>query len=136
MLTNRPEFHIVDLAAVMLGAIPFSIYTTDPAHEIEYLGADSGCRVAVVEQQFLPVVLQARQNLPGLGYVIVVDGDVRAPQANPGDGILSLAEVDGSNPGFDVAAAAAEVGPDDLLTLIYTSGTTGHPRACSSPTTR
>ena len=26
------------------------------------------------------------------------------------------------------AAAAAEVGPDDLLTLIYTSGTTGHPK--------
>jgi len=126
MLTNRPEFHIVDLAAVMLGATPFSIYTTYPAHEIEYLGADSGCRVAVVEQQFLPVVLQARRNLPGLEHVIVVDGDIAVTQAEPG--VLSLADVDGSNPDFDVAAAAAEVGPEDLLTLIYTSGTTGHPK--------
>src|SRR5437764_1228163 len=31
MLTNRPEFHIVDLAAATLGATPFSIYVTYPA---------------------------------------------------------------------------------------------------------
>ena len=41
MLTNRPEFHIVDLAAAMLGATPFSIYTTLPADEIEYLCSDA-----------------------------------------------------------------------------------------------
>ena len=28
MLGNRPEFHIVDLAAVTLGVTPFSIYLT------------------------------------------------------------------------------------------------------------
>src|SRR5947209_2621689 len=37
MLANRPEFHVADLAAVMLGATPFSIYTTYPAEEIQYL---------------------------------------------------------------------------------------------------
>src|ERR1700682_3173687 len=26
MLSNRPEFHICDLAAMMLGAVPFSVY--------------------------------------------------------------------------------------------------------------
>ena len=31
MLSNRPEFHIADLAAVTLGATPFSIYVTYPA---------------------------------------------------------------------------------------------------------
>src|SRR5205085_6811285 len=30
MLGNRPEFHVVDLAAVTIGATPFSIYTTYP----------------------------------------------------------------------------------------------------------
>jgi long-subunit acyl-CoA synthetase (AMP-forming) len=121
MLGNRPEFHIVDLAAVMLGATPFSIYTTYPAEEIEYLCTDSGCRVVVVEQAFLAAVLHARQSLPGLEHVIVVDGD--AP-----DGTLALDDVDGSDPDFDVVAAAAAVGPQDILTLIYTSGTTGHPK--------
>ena len=28
MLTNRPEFHVVDCAAMHLGAVPFSIYNT------------------------------------------------------------------------------------------------------------
>ena len=79
MLANRPEFHVVDLAAVTLGATPFSIYVTYPAAEIEFLCSDAECRVAIVEQAFLPVVLEARRNLPGLEHVVVVDGD--APRA-------------------------------------------------------
>jgi long-chain acyl-CoA synthetase len=121
MLSNRPEFHLVDLAAVMLGATPFSIYTTYPAEEIEYLITDSQAKVAIVEQAFLDQVLKARENLPGLEHVVVVDGEA-------GDGTVGLADVEGSNPDFDVAAAGAEVSPDDMLTLIYTSGTTGHPK--------
>jgi long-chain acyl-CoA synthetase len=122
MLGNRPEFHLADLAAVTLGATPFSIYVTYPAPEIEFLIRDSGARVAIVEQAFLAPLLEARRNLPDLlEHVIVVDGE--AP-----DGVLALDEVEGSDPSFDADAAAAEVTPDDLVTLIYTSGTTGHPK--------
>jgi len=121
MLANRPEFHLVDLAAVTLGATPFSIYTTYPAEEIEYLVGDSGAKLAIVEQAFLAPMLAARANLPQLEHVIVVDGE--APE-----GTTALADVEGANPDFDVAAAAAEVTAEDVLTLIYTSGTTGHPK--------
>src|SRR5262249_8611112 len=121
MLTNRPEFHLVDLAAATLGAVPFSIYTTYPAGEIRYLLEDSGCTVAFVEQAFLPAMLEAREGVRTLEHVVVVDGDA-AP------GVQSLSELEASNPGFDAAAAAALVTPGDLLTLIYTSGTTGHPK--------
>jgi long-subunit acyl-CoA synthetase (AMP-forming) len=69
----------------------------------------------------LPVILEARRNLPGLEHVIVVDGD--APE-----GVLALGEVEGSDPDFDGAAACAQVTGEDLATLIYTSGTTGHPK--------
>ena len=121
MLSNRPEFHVVDLAAAMIGATPFSIYATYPAEEIEYLVTDAASKVAIVEQEFLPVIMKARENLPGLEHVIVIDGD--SPE-----GTVSLAEVEGSNPDFDAVAAASEVGPNDVLTLIYTSGTTGRPK--------
>jgi long-chain acyl-CoA synthetase len=121
MLANRPEFHIADLAAVTLGATPFSVYTTYPAAEIEYLMTDSQARVAIVEQAFLAVMLEARENLPGLEHVIVVDGD--APEK-----VLALSEVEGSDPEFDALAASAEVGAEDVVTLIYTSGTTGPPK--------
>ncbi len=121
MLSNRPEFHIVDMAAAMLGATPFSVYLTYPAQEIRYLCRDAAARVMVVEQEHLAAVLEAREELPELEHVIVVDGEAPA-------GTLSLAEVEGSDPDFDVARAAAQVSPDDVLTLIYTSGTTGPPK--------
>lgn len=121
MLSNRPEFHLVDLATAMLGATPFSIYTTYPAEEILYLMRDAAAKVAIVEQAFLAPILEVQRALPPLEHVIVVDGD--APS-----GTLSLGDVEGSNPEFDVVGAASAVGPDDVLTLIYTSGTTGPPK--------
>ena len=121
LLGNRVEFHIVDLAVAMLGATPFSIYTTYPAGEIAYLLGDAGARVAITEQRLLDVMLAAAEHRPELEHVIVVDGEAPA-------GCLALAELEGSNPGFDVAGAAAEIMPDDILTLIYTSGTTGPPK--------
>jgi long-subunit acyl-CoA synthetase (AMP-forming) len=121
MLSNRPEFHLCDLAAVMLGATPFSIYTTYTPEQIQYLVTDAQAKVLICEQQFLAQVKEARRELPGLEYVIVVDGE--APL-----GTLALADVEGSNPDFDVEESVARIQPDDLLTLIYTSGTTGPPK--------
>ncbi len=121
MLSNRPEFHIADLAAVTVGATPFSIYVTYPAEEIAYLLSDAASKVVVVEQALLPVMLEAIEDAPHVEHVIVVDGE--APE-----GIIALADIEGSNPDFDAATAAAQVAPADVLTLIYTSGTTGHPK--------
>ena len=116
MLGNRPEFHIVDLAAAMLGATPFSIYLTYPTAEIQYLIGDAGAEVAVVETAYLTPLLEAGGDL----QVIVVDPESDTP------GTMSLADLETSNPGYD--ASDANVGPDDLVTLIYTSGTTGPPK--------
>jgi len=121
MLSNRPEFHLADLAGMMLGATPFSIYNTYSPPQIAHLVSDAQAKVLICEQQFLAQVLEARSELPVLEHVIVVDGE--APE-----GVLALSEVEGANPGFDVEAAVAQIKPDDVLTLIYTSGTTGPPK--------
>jgi long-chain acyl-CoA synthetase len=121
MLSNRPEFHLCDLAAMMLGATPFSIYNTYTPEQIQYVAADAEAKVLICEQQYLPQVREARKQLPDLDYVIVVDGE--APL-----GTLALADVEGSDPGFDVDASIAQIKPTDVLTLIYTSGTTGPPK--------
>jgi long-chain acyl-CoA synthetase len=121
MLSNRPEFHLCDLAGMMLGAAPFSIYNTYTPEQIRYLVTDAEASVLICEQQYLPVVLEAREGLPNLHHVIVVDGE--APE-----GVLALSEVEGSNPDFDVTASVAQIQPSDVLTLIYTSGTTGPPK--------
>ncbi|HEX7609998.1 MAG TPA: AMP-dependent synthetase/ligase [Solirubrobacteraceae bacterium] len=121
MLSNRPEFHLCDLAGMMLGATPFSIYNTYTPEQIEYLVRDADAHILICEQQYLPQVLQARAQLPQLAHVILVDGE--APE-----GTLALADVEAMNPGFDVEASVAQIEPTDVLTLIYTSGTTGPPK--------
>jgi long-chain acyl-CoA synthetase len=121
MLGNRPEFHIVDLAAALLGATPFSIYLTYPPADIEYLIRDAGSKIAIVEQAHMGALLEARKGLPELEHVIVVDGE-------PPVGTVALGAIEDSDPEFDPARDVPDIAPDDLVTLIYTSGTTGPPK--------
>jgi long-subunit acyl-CoA synthetase (AMP-forming) len=113
MISNRPEFHLADLAVMTLGAVPYSVYLTSSPEQVAYVVGDAGSKVAIVEEAFLPV-------LPELEHVVVLEGG--------GEGTLSLADVEGSNPDFDVESAWRAVDSEDLLTLIYTSGTTGPPK--------
>src|SRR3954465_7621972 len=71
MLSNRPEFHIADLAAMTLGATPFSVYVPLSPEQIAYVAGDAGARVAIVEEAFLDRLLEARAQLPQLETVIV-----------------------------------------------------------------
>jgi long-subunit acyl-CoA synthetase (AMP-forming) len=113
MLSNRPEFHLADLAVMSLGAVPYSIYLTSAPEQIAYVIEDAGSSVAIVEDAFLDV-------LPPLETVVVL-GEAR-------EGTLAWADVEGANADFDVESAWRAVEPEDLLTLIYTSGTTGPPK--------
>ena len=119
MLNNRWEFIPLDLAAISLGAVPFSIYQTLSPEQIAYVVGDAGAKVAVVEGMFMEGFEEARKELPDIEKVITVDGE---------GGDLTFEELEASGGEFDVAESVDEVGPDDLLTLIYTSGTTGPPK--------
>src|SRR5215207_7585399 len=121
MLGNRPEFHIADLAAMTLGATPFSIYQTFTPDQIAYVVGDAGARLAIVEEAYLDRFQAARKDLPALERVIVVEG------ARGGD-TIAWDEVEGAAPDFDPEPPWRAVEPEDVLTLIYTSGTTGPPK--------
>ena len=101
MVSNRPEFEIADIAAMSLGATPFSIYLTSAPDQVAYVIKDAGAKVAIVEAPFAPLVE------PLVDHVLIV-GEWE------------------EEPGFEPDWRA--VAPDDLLTLIYTSGTTGPPK--------
>src|SRR3954467_9173220 len=103
MLGNSPDFHIADLAAMTLGATPFSIYLTSSAEQVAYVIRDAGARVAIVEPPFEALV---------------------APLV---DHVLTDAEAE-PDPAFDPEPHWRAVEPNDILTLIYTSGTTGPPK--------
>ncbi len=119
LLGARSDFIPIDLAAVSIGALPFSIYQTLAPDQIEYVVEDSGSKLIITEEAYLPNLLEARKNLPGLEKVIVLDNE---------QGDMTMAELEALDPDFDPAPLAADVGLDDPLTLIYTSGTTGPPK--------
>jgi len=122
LTNNRADFIPTDLAAVSLGAVPFSIYQTSSPEQIEYLLKDSAAKIMVVEPQFLPRVEEVRDRLPDLEHIIVMGGD---------GGTMSYDELMKLDPDFDPGPIASEVGLEDPLTLIYTSGTTGPPKGVS-----
>jgi long-chain acyl-CoA synthetase len=121
MLGNRPEFHIADIAAMTLGATPFSIYPTFTAGQIAFVAGDAGAKVAIVEEQFLERFRAARAELPALETLVVVEGA-------RGDDTVGWDDVEGADPDFEPEPHWRAVEPEDVLTLIYTSGTTGPPK--------
>ena len=121
MLVNRPEFHLVDTAALHLGATPFSVYNTSSEEQIEYLFSNAANKVVITEREFLPLLQKARQHCPVLREIVLVDGAE--------DGTMPLDQLEQrSPPRFDFEATWRSVKPGDIATLIYTSGTTGPPK--------
>ena len=118
MMSNRPEFQLVDTAAIHLGATPFSIYGTSSEGQIAHLLQNAGSDLVVLEQQYLDRVIAARGDSPRPARIVCIDA---APA-----GALTLEALEGLGvPDFDFEGTWRSVEPGDVLTLIYTSGTTG-----------
>jgi len=129
---NRPEWSIVDLAILSLGAVNVPIYTTQAVDQIRYILTDSGSRALFVSNRRL--FKHAHKALERLGFlerVIFFDEEAG------GEGIAStmtLAALEENGrlrfsdapQSFDEYLSATQ--PNDLATIIYTSGTTGEPK--------
>ncbi|MGZ6972568.1 MAG: AMP-dependent synthetase/ligase [Acidimicrobiia bacterium] len=123
MMRNRPEFHVADLAALLLGATPISIYNSSAEEQVQYLVGHCEASVAILEdQEYLDRFLAVRSALPSLEHMITID----APGGRP-DGVLAWDDLIAGVP-LDLDAAAAIARPEDIATVIYTSGTTGPPK--------
>ena len=112
LLSNRPEFHVADAGALLVGATPFSMYNTSAPEQLAHLVADAGCRIVITEAALVDGLLVAFEHGRGaVDHVIVVGSDAWFE-------LLDSDELE----------HAAAVKPSDLATLIYTSGTTGPPK--------
>ncbi len=121
MIRNMPEFHVLDTAALFVGATPVSIYNSSSPEQIEYLTNDAGAKMAIVEDRgFYQAFSKVRQSLPTVEKIgIIRPGDTSDISAD-----FTYEQLLASDP-LDLEAAAENASPDDLATLIYTSGTTG-----------
>ncbi|HZZ51780.1 MAG TPA: AMP-dependent synthetase/ligase [Pseudonocardia sp.] len=133
LLRNRIEFHLVDMGALLIGAVPFSLYLTAPVNQLSEIVANAGPTVLIVEAASLPLARAVRAQHPGITHVVVIDpGEVVDGELADGelaDGELGLAELEAGCPDdFDAVASADEAASTDICTLVYTSGTTGPPK--------
>src|SRR5215217_4751424 len=127
---NRPEWSIVDLAILSLGAINVPIYTTQAVDQVDFILSDSGARAIFISDKRLYKHAQPALANRQLEYLIFFDSEV----AGTVDRAIALDEME--QRGREHAAQRPEafdaylraVRPDDLATIIYTSGTTGEPK--------
>jgi long-subunit acyl-CoA synthetase (AMP-forming) len=128
LMSNRPEFHLADLAAVLAGGTPFGIYNTSPAGQIAELLSNADCGIVICENSYVPRIRAAAAELHHPVTIVALDpeqranGCVEAAEAN-----LTWRDLVTADP-VDLAETVAVIRPDDIAVLIYTSGTTGSPK--------
>ena len=125
LIGNTVECHVVDYAALHLGAVPFTVYNSSTPEQIVGQLGRVDSRVIVVEQCFLDKALAVSAAMGGLvDHVVVCD----AP-AGPGYSSLDDLVEQSVDSVFDFEARWRAIEPGDPVTSIFTSGTTGIPKA-------
>ncbi len=125
---NRPEWVIMDMAAMAIGAVPAGIYTTNSPAECQYIVAHSESPVVLVEnEEQWAKIDEVRGELPNVRHVVTM-----RPAAAIGDPLTMTWDefvAAGSNVTDEVFQQRLDgLAADQLATLIYTSGTTGPPK--------
>jgi len=118
VLPQRPETALTHLAAYKLGAITVPLFTLFGTDALEYRLADSGVKMAVVDEENLVKITAIRGGLPSLERIITV-GSRETTEFDSFGGLLA----DGAE---DLAPLRTR--SDDPAMIIYTSGTTGPPK--------
>jgi long-chain acyl-CoA synthetase len=119
---NSPEWVIVDMAALGLGAIVVPLYTTAGAEETRHVLTDSGARLLALDSVQRLGKVRGLGSLPALETIILTD-QAQVPSNDGGPRVIALDQASGSEP-----MPAISGNRDELATFIYTSGTTGPPK--------
>ncbi|MDG2074880.1 MAG: AMP-binding protein, partial [Polaribacter sp.] len=120
---NRPEWHILDIGTLQLGAQNVPIYPTLAEKDYEYIINHSDAVYCFVSDKELLAKINAIKGKTKLKEVFTFD------DINPKTNWNSFLELGKSNENQPlVEELKKKVKTDDLATIIYTSGTTGTPK--------
>lgn len=135
-MQNRPEYLLGIFGCALGGFVQVPVNHFYRAGEVRYVLGNSGATAVALEPELLPVLREARADLPDLRHVLVT---AARPPGKPGAATPAATSTGGGTfvpdaLSLDDALAAAVPGvpaapkETDLFALIYTSGTTGLPK--------
>ena len=117
-MPNCPEVLQGFYAVWKIGAVVVPINYLVGEEETTYIYKDSGAKVVISSQSFLPKIRAGQSRVPTLETVILIDQEV------PAGNLSYWPLVEKSSEELD----AVETEDHELAALIYTAGTTGRPK--------
>tara|TARA_Y100001970_G_scaffold72640_1_gene92211 strand:- start:1894 stop:3726 length:1833 start_codon:yes stop_codon:yes gene_type:complete len=126
---NCYEWVVMDLASIMIGAIPAGIYATCSPEEVAYILNHSESSTLLLEsKEQWDKIVEQRENLKYLKNIVgmIRCENIDDPMVSSWDSFMSLG---GEKDKENAIEMYQNISEDDPSTFIYTSGTTGPPKA-------
>ena len=124
ILTNRPEWNMLDMAISQIGAINVPIYPTISEEDYRYILSDCDAKLVIIDG--LSVMQKVTNILPDAPNVKMVYTMIDREKYPYFDQMMQLGR---EHPhAEELAARKASVDEMECATIIYTSGTTGTPK--------
>ena len=124
ILTNRPEWNMLDMAISQIGAINVPVYPTISEEDYRYILGDCDAKMVIIDG--LSVMNKVTNILPDAPNVKLVYTMVNREKYPYFDQLLQMGR---EHPhAEELEARKAAVDEMECATIIYTSGTTGTPK--------
>ncbi|HEX7195722.1 MAG TPA: long-chain fatty acid--CoA ligase [Candidatus Limnocylindria bacterium] len=126
---TRPEWTIVDLASLALGAVTCPVYPQSEAGQAAFVINNTEAKAIFVENaQQAAKIASIRAECPTLEHVITLDATGKFPEGTLTlEDVIARADLDPRNR-LAWRDRMLAVDRDHLATVIHTSGTTGNPK--------
>ncbi len=130
LMTPRPEFFYLYMAAARIGAIITGVGTRQTDKEMEYVLNNSEARAMFILHSMYEFDYQDRlekilPNCPSVKNIFIIGGEARLENALAFDEIM---QSDYSEYVTELLEREAQISTDDGLIIVYTSGSTGVPK--------
>ncbi|HHV22054.1 MAG TPA: long-chain fatty acid--CoA ligase [Propionibacterium sp.] len=126
---TRIEWILADLAIMCAGGATTTIYPSTQSDDVNFILADSGSRIAIVEDLAQLEKLQEHPEIvDGLLAIVLMDGDAPGERVHSWADFRQLGKEHRAAHPTLVNEVIESIEPERLSTLIYTSGTTGLPK--------